>query len=93
MTKEQIKILRLGKISGVEWFDFVQVPQGYIHICGSSVRKPKGHGKFKHIEGSLIDPTDDQIIAHAKNMMRHSEKNSDNYEFIITTEDFREIEN
>jgi hypothetical protein len=90
-----IQILRLGKMGGVDYvdyFDFEQVPQGYVHICGSSVRKAKGvrMKKTEHIDGAIIDPTDDQIIDYAKRMIARTDmygqssgKNPDNYVFEI----------
>jgi hypothetical protein len=95
--KYVIRILRLGKIGGeIEWFDFEQVPQGYIHVCGSSVRKPKGTRmkKTEHIDGSIINPTDDQIIDQAKRMMvrndlygQNSGKNPEDFIFVVEKPD------
>ena len=89
--KKVIRILRLGKMgSQVNWFDFVEVPQGYVKICGSGVPKPKRSRKFAFVNGSLIDPSDDQIIDHAKYLMRNSGKDPADFEFVITDKDFRD---
>ena len=87
--KYEFKILKLGKIMGqVMWCDFEQVPQGYIHICGTGIKKPKGSRRFAHVNGSLIDPTDDQIIEQAKRFLRQ-ELNVNDFAFVVTEKDFR----
>lgn len=91
--KLQVRILRLGKMTyedqtSAEWFDFVEVPQGYIHVCGTSVKKPKRVRKFPHTNGSLIDPTDEQIIDQAKDLLARNLDPND-FEFVITDKDFR----
>lgn len=90
-TKLKIRILRLGKLSDCNWFDFVEVPQGYIRMCGTGVPRPKGMRKNPNVVSGncLIDPTDEQIINHAKHLMKYSSKNPDDCEFEITSKDFR----
>jgi len=88
-----VRILRLGKMSyedgtSAEWFDFVDVPQGYIHVCGTSVTKPKRVRKFPHTNGSLIDPTDEQIIDQAKRILAQN-LNPNDFQFVVTDKDFR----
>jgi len=88
-----VRILRLGKMTyedktSAEWFDFVEVPQGYIHICGTSVSKPKRVRKYPHTNGSLIDPTDEQIIDQAKKLLAQN-LNPNDFDFVITDQDFR----
>lgn len=79
-----LKIIRLGQIvSQCEWFDFEEIPQGYIHICGIGIPKPKRSRKFPHVNGILINPTDEQVIDHAKSLMMHSKEDPDNYNFVI----------
>ncbi len=77
-----LKIFRLGKIGNVEWFDFEQVPQGYIHICGTPIPKPKGSRKLEHINGSLVNPTDEQVIEHAKKLNARNPEPK-NYDYVI----------
>ncbi len=87
---EEIKILRLGKVFGsVEWFDFEQVPQGYIKICGTGVPKPKGLRKNLAVNGTLINPTDQQVIEYARKLNSRSPDYNPNNKYIITNEDFR----
>ena len=89
--KTVLKIKRLGKIfGGCEIFDFENIPQGYIKLCGAGVPKPKGSRKFPHIKNTLINPTDDQVIEYAKKLMTrsdifqtNSEKNPNDYTFEI----------
>lgn len=81
-------------MDSVSWFDFVQVPQGYIKINGSCVLRPKGmraknNPNVTENGRALIDPTDDQIIEHAKSLMKYSKENPNDYTFVITSEDFR----
>lgn len=84
MSQETLEIKHIGDMgTGVQWFDFEKIPQGYIHLCGTGVPKPKRSRKFPHINGTLIDPTDEQVIDYAKKLMRHSEKNPDNYNFKV----------
>lgn len=100
--KQIIRILKLGKKplgnmpsgNDVMWCDFEQVPQGYIIVCGTSLRKPKGARNTKsniiHSDGRLIDPTDDQIIDYGKRMMvstdiydQSSGKNPDDFIWLV----------
>lgn len=92
--KQIIRIQKLGHIDGVMWCDFEQVPQGYVIICGTCLRKPKGarntKSKIIHSDGMLIDPTDDQIIDYGKRMMiskdmydESSGKNPDDFIWIV----------
>ena len=92
--KQIIRILKLGMKDGVMWCDFEQVPQGYIIMCGTSLRKPKGarntKSKIIHSDGRLIDPTDDQIIEYGKRMMiskdmydESSGKNPDDFIWLV----------
>lgn len=79
-----LKIIRLGKIGGqCEWFDFEEIPQGYIHICGMGISKPKRSRKFPHVNGTLINPTEEQVIDYAKSLMMHSTEDPNNYNFVI----------
>jgi len=84
LMPEKIEILRLGKAygGGCEWFDFKNVPQSYIIFCGVGVQKPKYSRKFPHINGNLIDPSDEQVFAQAKSFLRKG-LNPDDYEFVI----------
>lgn len=73
-----------------DMFDFENIPQGYIKICGTGIPKPKGSRKFPHINKTLINPSDDQVIEYAKKLMTHSdifqtssEKNPNDYTFEI----------
>jgi len=91
--KLQVRVLRLGKMTygdgtSAEWFDFVEVPQGYVHVCGTSVRKPKRTRKYPHTNGSLIDPTDEQITDQAKKLLARN-LDPNNFKFVITDKDFR----
>lgn len=92
--KQIIRIQKLGLKDGVMWCDFEQVPQGYIHVCGTCIKKPKGARNTKsniiHSNGYLIDPTDDQIIDYGKRMMiskdiyeESSGKNPDNFIWLV----------
>lgn len=82
--KEKIEILRLGKAigGGVEWFDFKNVPQRFIIFNGVGVLKPKFSRKFPHINGNLIDPSDDQVFDQAKRFLSKN-LNPDDFEFVI----------
>ncbi len=85
-----LRIKRRGKIGGnCEWFDFENIPQGYIKICGTGIPKPKGTQQL-HYNGWLVSPTDNQIIEYAKKLMTHSdifetnsEKNPNDFTFEI----------
>lgn len=97
MIQDVIRILRLGRSGDCAIFDFVEVPQGYIHLCATGVPKPKRSRKFPHVNGVLIDPTDDQVKDYARLLMSRSdiyntssEKNPENYIFDITSTDFRD---
>ncbi len=91
MSLTVLKIKRLGKIFGnCEIFDFENIPQGYIKLCGTGIPKPKGSRKFAHINKTLINPSDDQVIEYAKKLMTssdmfntNSEKNPNDYTFEI----------
>lgn len=90
-----IRILKIGQMkfdeNGTEsamWCDFVEVPQGYVHVCGTGIRKPKYARKFPSVNGVLVDPTDEQIITQAKTYLARN-LNPDDFEFVVTDKDFR----
>lgn len=86
--KQVIRIQRLGRMGGeCMWFDFEQVPQGYIHICGTGISKPKRSRKFKHVNNVLVDPTDDQIIEQGKNILARN-LNPDDFIWIVDNKDY-----
>ena len=97
--KQVIKILKIGRVgsdSEVDWYDFCEVPQGYIKINGTPVPNPKGARKFKKVNGLLVDPTEEQVIDYAKRLMSRTDlmgqtsgKNPDDYVFEVTSKDFR----
>lgn len=75
-----IKIIKMNLINGTRWFDWSNVPQGYMVIGFNPIPKPKGMRKTqkdskgkKYIAvsngGHLIEPTDEQIIQYAKRLM------------------------
>lgn len=94
-TIKTIKIIRLEKsYDGIDQFDFKNVPQGYIHICCSTVPRIPRVRKYKVIDGRLADPTDQQVIDHAKKLMvrpdifnETSEKDPEDFIFEIVEEE------
>ena len=78
-VKQEVKgktltIYRIGKRNECEWFDFGEIPQGYIKMHGTPVTRPKGMRRMQkgiavHNGHYLYNPTDEQVIEHAKRLM------------------------
>ena len=77
------------------WFDFKEIPQGYIKMNGTPIPRPKGmrrmqNGIAVHNGNYFYNPTDEQVIAHAKRLMSKSdifntisEHDPDDFNFVV----------
>ena len=70
MSKEILEIINLG--NGI--YDFEKIPQGYIKLCGGrGIPKIKGMRKNLIYNGRIINPSEDQVIDYARQLMSRND--------------------
>lgn len=95
VKSKTLKIYRLGKRNECEWFDFGEIPQGYIKMHGTPVARPKGMRRMQkgiavHNGHYFYNPTDEQVIEYAHKLMTRadiyntiSEHEPEQFQFVI----------